>query len=169
MQKFLMLLQPIQQRLKELPANDKRALLIMSVTIAVALAYFLVSGTHSYQQKSISFYKAALEDTRWIDVNKDHIKTLTTSPSAVSNTTGSDESLIAVATASAKSLGISFKRVQPEGDIGLRLWIEATPFDAVMKWIDALASQGIVLEQLDVDRLEKQVGMVDARILIKRD
>jgi general secretion pathway protein M len=169
MQKLLVLLQPVQQRLKELPANDKRALLIMSVTIAVALAYFLVSGTYSYQQKSISFYKSALEDARWINVNKDQIKTLTTSQSVTSNTAGLDESLIAVATATAKSLGISFKRVQPEGDTGLRLWIEATPFDGVMKWIDALAKQGIVLEQLDVDRLEKQIGMVDARILIKRD
>ncbi len=81
----------------------------------------------------------------------------------------SDDSLIAVATSTAKTLGISFKRFQPEGDTGLRLWIEAAEFDRLLQWVDVLTKQGIILEQLDVDKLEKQVGMVDARVLIRRE
>lgn len=163
------LLQPLRQRFDTLPANDKRALVIMCVTILVACTYLLLSGTYSYQQKSLAYYKDAIEDLRWINLNKEQLQKLAGSQSTPATAAGSTDSLIAVASGAAKPFGITFKRFQPEGDTSLRLWIEAAEFDKLLKWIDVLNKQGIVLDQLDVDRLEKQVGMVDARVLLRRD
>lgn len=167
--KMTALAQPLRQRFDALPANDKRALLIMIVTVLAAVAYLLFSTTHTYQQKSIAFYKDAREDMYWMNINKAEIKKLVTPQAGASSATPSDGSLIAAATGAAKPFNVSFKRFQPEGDTGLRLWIEAAEFDRLLQWIDAMNKQGIVLEQLDVDRLEKQVGLVDARILLKRE
>lgn len=158
----------LRQRFYALPPNDRRALLIMVAAITVTLLYFSLSSSHDYQQSSLLRYKDARESSRWINLNLAQIRSMAGAASkpGVSPAGGSDASLINRATTTAKPFGIVFKRFQPEGDTGLRLWIEAAEFDQLIRWTGALEQQQIVLDQLDIDKLDKQPGLVDARVLI---
>lgn len=162
------LLAPWRARYAQLAPNDKRAVWLMTGAITLTIVYFLVSGTYGYQQRAIADYKKAREDYRWMVLNKSQLQSVAQAAKPVAVNVN-DTSLIAVATESAKTFKLTFKRYQPEGETGLRLWIEAGEFDQVLRWLDVVQSQGVVLEQFDVDKLEKQVGMVDARILLRRE
>jgi general secretion pathway protein M len=160
------------QRFDALPSNDRRALLVMFAAVGLLLVYLSFSMSRQYQQSAISRYKTMKENVAWIAVNLGALQQVSAAESSnkqpASVTTQNDASLINIATTSAKPFGITFKRFQPEGDTGLRLWIEAAEFDKLLRWIAVLKQQDISLDQLDVDRLEKQQGMVDARILVSR-
>lgn len=159
----------LRQRFTALPPNDRRALLIMFAAIAVTVLYFSITLSRSYQQSAIARYKDTLEDLRWIVLNLDHIGTVAGAAAKTASVAvdgASDASLINRATTSAKPFGIAFKRFQPEGDTGLRLWIEGAEFDQLMRWVATLEQQQIALGQLDIDKLEKQPGLVDARVLL---
>jgi general secretion pathway protein M len=157
----------LHQRFEALPPNDKRALLIMLATIALTVLYFSLSISRDYQQLASARYQTASEDSRWITINLPQIRNIANAaaqPGSGANAT--DASLINRATTSAKPFGIIFKRFQPEEETGLRLWIEGAEFDQLMRWAAALDQQGIRLDQLDIDKQEKQVGIVDARLLL---
>ncbi|HQQ63372.1 MAG TPA: type II secretion system protein GspM [Pseudomonadales bacterium] len=160
-------------RFDALPSNDRRALLVMFAVVGLLLVYLSLSMSRQYQKSAITQYKTMKENVAWIAVNIDALKQVSAAEASSKNTApavaqSSDASLINIATTTAKPLGITFKRFQPEGDNGLRLWIEAAEFDKLLRWIVVLKEQDISLDQLDVDRLEKQQGMVDARILVSR-
>lgn len=164
-------LQGARQRFDSLPANDRRALVIMVVAILLTVIYFAFSASLRYQKASILHYKDAREDARWINLNMPELKKMAGAAQAdkpAASAAPTDTTLIGLATTSAKPFGIVFKRFQPEGDTSLRLWIEEAPFDGLMKWVAGLGQLGITLDQLDVDRLDGQPGLVDARILVTR-
>lgn len=160
----------LRQRFDALPPNDRRALLMMCAAIVLALLYFSLSASRDYQQSALLHYQDAREDQRWITLNLAQLRNLTGTAghagAAAPAGGDADASLINRATTTARPFGIVFKRFQPEGDTGLRLWIEAAEFDQLIRWTGALEQQHIVLDQLDVDKLDKQPGMVDARVLI---
>lgn len=158
----------LRQKFQALPANDKRALLIMFGAIALTVLYFSLTSSRQYQKVSIQRFQDQYDNVRWIQLNLDTLSKLGNAPvqSTANAAAGNDNSLINQATTLAKPFGIVFKRFQPEGETGLRLWIEAAEFDQLLRWIAALDSQHIIIDQLDVDKLDKQVGMVDARVLL---
>lgn len=158
----------MRQRFDALPPNDRRALLLMFAVIGLTVVYFSLAASRAYQQRAVADYKVMREDFRWFAVNlpqvRQRLQVVAAKPAGPAGT--ADASLINRATTSAKPFGIVFKRFQPEGETGLRLWIEAAEFDQLMRWLAALEKQQIQLDQLDVDKLDKQVGMVDARVLV---
>ena len=158
----------LRQRFEVLPSNDRRALLIMGAALAITVLYFSLSWTRDYQQAAIVRYQDINEDSRWITLNLPQIRMLANAASQPSNVAGAatDASLINRATTSAKPFGVVFKRFQPEGETGLRLWIDGAEFDQLIRWVAALEQQGIQLDQLDIDKQSKQVGVVDARVLL---
>lgn len=163
----------LRQRADALPANDRRALLLMFAVIGLLLVYLSITVSRSYQQSAIVRYKDMKEDVSWIALNENVLKQIAVGETQAKGTVtpaaqGSDASLINIATTTAKPFGIAFKRFQPEGDAGLRLWIEGAEFDKLLRWVAILKQQNISLDQLDIDRLEKQQGMVDARVLVSR-
>lgn len=161
MEKFSTFLLVARQRFEALPSNDRRALLIMVSAIALTVLYFSLSVSREYQQSAIMRYKDSSEDNRWIALNLPKISSMT-NPASQSAT--QDASLINRATTLAKPFGIVFKRFQPEEETGLRLWIEGAEFDQLMRWIAALGQQGIRVDQIDINKQEKQPGIADARV-----
>lgn len=166
MNQLNLLVSTLRQRFEILPSNDKRALLIMVAALALTVLYFSLSTSRDYQQVAILRYQDASEDNRWITLNLSQIRNIANAAAQPGNTGASDASLINRATTSAKPFGIVFKRFQPEEETGLRLWIEGAEFDQLIRWVAALEQQGIRLDQLDIDKQEKQVGIVDARVLL---
>lgn len=65
-------------------------------------------------------------------------------------------------------LGAAVRRVQPEGDTRVQLWLEGIGFDAMLRWLAQLqAGHGVRVDSLAVDRRE-QPGLVDGRVILVR-
>ncbi|ORE86243.1 General secretion pathway M protein [Oceanococcus atlanticus] len=65
-------------------------------------------------------------------------------------------------------LGDKIKRIQPEGQTSVRVWIEGVPFEQLLRWMDQLQNQlGIVLSDGSLDR-DDIAGTVKARLTLVR-
>jgi len=70
-------------------------------------------------------------------------------------------------TARQRGLGSSIRKVQPEGQNGVRMWLDKVSFDAVMTWLDELQlKQGVMLSSFSVERIA-QPGRVNIRMLVE--
>lgn len=66
------------------------------------------------------------------------------------------------------TLGKPPARLQPEGDAEVRVWIEDTSFDSVVRWIAELETRyGVVAQTVDIER-QPTAGAVNARLSLVR-
>jgi len=81
---------------------------------------------------------------------------------------GDNESLLALVDNSARqqNLGPGIKRLQPEGQNGVRVWLEQVAFDDVLTWIDDLAARSVRITALSVER-STIPGLVDLRVVVE--
>jgi len=77
-------------------------------------------------------------------------------------------SLLSLVDRTAKSgrLGGALKRVQPDGDNKVRVWLEAANFDDLVRWLSALETRhGVHVESSVFQALEDAPGRVDGRLV----
>lgn len=68
--------------------------------------------------------------------------------------------------ARAAGLGTAVKRVEPQGDDRVRVWLEQASFDQLIGWLDTLRQdQGIQTANAVIDR--QADGRVDARLILQ--
>lgn len=69
-------------------------------------------------------------------------------------------------TARAAGLGTAVKRVEPQGEDRVRVWLEQVSFDQLIGWLDTLRrDQGIQTANAVMDR--QASGKVDARLILQ--
>ncbi len=85
--------------------------------------------------------------------------------------TGSDgRSLLALSDESAKAhkLGAAVKRVQPDGQHTVRIWLEDAAFADLLRWLDTLAGHhSVKISELTVERMPAAPGRVNARVVLE--
>jgi general secretion pathway protein M len=76
-------------------------------------------------------------------------------------------SLLSLVDRTAKSgrLGGALKRVQPDGDQKVRVWLEAAKFDDVVRWLTALETRHGVQVESSVFQALDTSGRVDGRLV----
>ncbi len=80
-----------------------------------------------------------------------------------------NESLLSLIERTARERGLSgaVRRVQPEGQHGARIWLEAAGFDDLVLWLHQLAdTYGVRISEASVER-QPQPGLVNARLLVE--
>ena len=84
-------------------------------------------------------------------------------------TTG--ESLLSLVDSTAKSgqLGTALKRVQPDGEQKVRVWLETASFDDVVRWLTALETRHGVHVVSSVFQAVEATGRVDVRLVFEAD
>lgn len=61
----------------------------------------------------------------------------------------------------------SLQKVQPEGEQGVRIWLEKASFDSIIIWLDNLQHQhGLVITDISLDS-QDIAGTVNARVLVE--
>lgn len=82
---------------------------------------------------------------------------------------GDDSSLLSLIdrTASEAGLAASVKRLAPEGDHEVRVWLGNAPYIATVRWLENLARLGIAPRTVQMERHETD-GRVEARLLLGR-
>lgn len=79
-----------------------------------------------------------------------------------------DRSLLGLVNRTARSSGLEshVRRVQPDGDTSVRVWVEGAPFDEFTGWLDELDGGGLRIDDLLIERTDRE-GLVDARLTLE--
>ena len=67
-----------------------------------------------------------------------------------------------------QGLGQALKRVEPDGQSRVRVWLEKAEFDAVMRWLAQLRRDyGVQVNSMVFDR-QDEPGLINGRIVLER-
>lgn len=77
------------------------------------------------------------------------------------------QSLLALidSTAKAGHLGTALKRVQPDGNQRVQVWLEEAPFDDVVAWLEGLEQRQGISAESSVFSAKDMPGIVDVRLV----
>ena len=150
-------------------ASREQLMLGAGLIFGALLLYFLIVWEPlSSSSKSLqSDLEGARELVSFMQVTHQQSKQYASAPSAAS----SGRSLLAQVDSSSKSsgLGDSIKRIQPDGQTSVRLWLENVPFEKLTNWLNQLQTrEGIVLSDGNLDR-DAVSGTVKARLTLVRN
>lgn len=145
-----------------LASRDQLLVKALSILIVIALLFVWVfqpsfvakDKANQRFESEISFHNKLKENAF-----------LFTSGKAVSGST-SGGSILSIVNNSAKAKSIVLKRFEPEGQNGLRVWLDRANFNSVIDWLEILESQkGISIDQISIDKVSP--GLVNLRAVLK--
>ena len=153
----------IKQRLDAMPAKDRRALLLLTLFVAaVILIYAIMLPAHRYANDAAELHQQRAEILAWMQANESAARKLQAQPAKRSNPSG--QSLLSLATQHAQSNHLSFKRFEPFGEGGLRVWLDNASFNSLLQWLTTLQQKnGVLVKQVSIDRASKS-GRVSAKL-----
>jgi general secretion pathway protein M len=153
----------IKQSLDAMPAKDRRALLLLTLFIAaVILIYAVILPAQRYANDASELHQQRAEIFAWMQSNESVARKSQAQPAQSNNPSG--QSLLSLATQHAKSNNLSFKRFEPLGEGGLRVWLDNAPFNSLLQWLTTLQNKNAVLvKQVSIDRASES-GRVSAKL-----
>jgi len=155
----------LQAWLDSLEPRERKLVIGGGVFLAIFMVYQIAwapfaNGVADMQLK----LNKTQQDLIWMQQAADEVRTLRGSSGRKPAYGGSLLGLIEK-TARQKGLGSSIRKVQPEGQNGVRVWMDKVSFDAVMGWLDELqAKQGVTISHFTAERTASE-GRVNVRML----
>lgn len=129
--------------------------------VAIILLLMVILPLHHFNSDAIANYRAQQETLAWMQNNRAQVAAST------NNARKPGDSVLTVANQTARTLGLSFKRYEPNGERGVNLWLEQVPFDQVIKWLDALERDyGVIAVDFSASR-RNETGLVDVRLVLQ--
>ena len=153
------LTQKLWARYEAAAAREQLALRVLgSFMLAILLLLLVLLPLHRFNSDAIAAYRAQQDTLAWMQANRALLGSTATSMRKPG------DSVLTLANQSARSLGLSFKRYEPNGERGLNLWLEQVPFDQVIKWLEVLERDyGVIAVDFSASR-RNEVGLVDVRL-----
>ncbi len=150
-----------------LQANERRTLIIGGGALTLILIYF--AGWVPLQE-SVATLESQVQEQRslknWMEQSAAEMQQLRRGATGQAPVAG--RSLLTMVDQSARSgqLGSSLKRLEPEGENGVKVWLEQAAFDEMMSWLVALEQQsGVSVATITIER--KAEGRVDANMTLR--
>lgn len=148
----------------------ERALVTLgAIALAVLLVYALLWSPVAAERAAL---ETALDGQRaahlWMQSAASEIRTLQ-ARGGRRQTLPQGQSLLGVVDASARSAALSptIKRMEPQGQRAVRLWIEGAEFNGLITWLAELERRyGVRLESITLERAEAP-GRVDGRVALR--
>ena len=145
--------------------RDKRFLIVGSVLLTFVLGYFLLYEPLLHDNKRLHAALARQDaDLAWM---QEASRRLGNRP-VVHTAADAGEPLLVIADRTIQAAGLKqqLKRIQPDGDDRIRLWIEQASFGALIKWLDTMQRQyGVRVDAATVDR-QQATGVVNAKLVL---
>lgn len=147
-----------------LPEKDQKAVKLLGGFAAIMIVIFgLLLPAVSYSSDAQADYRENSATLAWMQANK-HL--VASGGSRGSRDPG--QSLLGIANRSSKSFNINFKRYEPVGDSGLRLWLEQISFNNMILWLERLDKQfGIQVKEISVESQNNNNGLVTVRLVLQ--
>ncbi|MFN3586772.1 MAG: type II secretion system protein M [Moraxellaceae bacterium] len=148
---------PLRQRWQQLESREQRALQALGVVLLlVVLVFGLWLPSHRAAARVQQSYENSRQLLLWMQDNAGQVRR---APAA-------GGSVLGTANVLAGSSGLALTRVEPQGDDGVRVWIERADFNAVAGWLAQLVAQGVRIDEAQVER--RPEGGVSGRFTLTR-
>ena len=157
----------MKQWLNSLEPRERRLVLGGAVLGSCLLLYLLawepfvgkveqLRASHSEQQALLEWMQGAAREVKQLSHG-------TRRPGQAA----SGQSLLALidSTAKAARLGTALKRVQPDGEQRVQVWLEEAPFDDVVAWLEGLDRRQAATLESSVFVAKDKPGLVDVRLV----
>ena len=157
----------IQSWLDSLNPRERRLVIGSAAFLALFMLYQLTwapfaNGVANMQTK----VNAQRQDLLWMQSAADEVQSLRGGGGRRANHSGSLLGLIEK-TARERGLGSAIRKVQPEGQNGVRVWMDKVAFDAAMTWLDELQDkQGVMVSSFSAETTP-DIGRVNIRLLVE--
>lgn len=150
-----------------LEANERRMLIGGGALLLVLLLYVGIWEPLTHKVESLRASTAEQESLlAWMRGAAKEVKQLRGRSGQQAQPT-SGQSLLSLVdrTAKAGRLGTALKRVQPDGDDKVGVWLESASFDDVVRWLSSLESRQGVQVVSSVFQAKDDPGLVDVRLV----
>jgi general secretion pathway protein M len=128
--------------------------------LGLLLVFAIILPLHHFNADAIADYRAQQDTLAWMQSNRAAVGKAGAAPSARQP----GDSVLTIANQSARTLGLGFKRYEPNGERGVNLWLEQVPFDQVVRWLELLERDfGVIAVDFSASRRD-EAGMVDVRL-----
>jgi len=156
--------QRVVTRYRALSERHQKALqLLFLFVLCVAIFLGILKPAKNYMDEAQRDYVNQKETLDWMQARKSQF--LAGDSDALAQR--GDQSLLSLASNTAKAFGISFRRFEPVDDDALRLWIDNVSFNDVVQWIEVLdTSYNISLREMMVDQTA-QSGLVSTNLVLQ--
>lgn len=148
--------------------RERLILIAGAILLCLFLIYSLVvQPLASGLDKREQLLEEQRETLAWMKKSAEEIKMLKRFSSSRQGT-GSKQSLLSTVDRTAKTVlpREVIRRVEPQGNNQVQLWVEKAPFDPLLLWISTLQQRyAITVSSISIDR--KEQGIVNARISLK--
>ncbi|MCG8673410.1 MAG: type II secretion system protein M [Pseudomonadales bacterium] len=149
-----------------LQRREQNLIMLMGVVILIAVIYlvamFPAQNAVAAATKKLEAKQSLLS---WMQANEEAAKNAAKSSQGASR--GGNKNLLGSVNQAANRYQITLQRSEPEGKDKLRIWLEDTSFNNMVKWLHFLESKrGIAVSSISLDA-EKQPGLVSAKIVLK--
>ncbi len=160
----------ISNWLSQLEPRERHTLLVGALVLSALLLYFLVWEPFQAARAQLANIIASQErDLQWMQQAAGQIRQLRATQSA-KPTRADTTSLLAIIDSSTRAgdLAKVSKRIEPQGETGVRVSFETVRFTFLVQWLAVLHTQhGIQVQALSLER-DAAPDMVKARLTLGR-
>ena len=151
-----------------LSARERNLVAVAAALLAVAALYFAaVLPVQTMTHKRVVRVEQKASDLVWLREVAPQVRAAAASPGGAAAATGESLVVLVDRTAREAGLGSSLGGQSPEGEHGLRVRLQAAPFDAVVGWLAALQQQhGVAIDAASVDATATP-GLVNANLTLR--
>jgi len=150
--------------------NERIALILGAVVLAALLFYLIVwqplNNALANKRQNVAEQRSTL---RWMEKSSMEVQAYRRLQGN-GNTTNNSEALLSVVDQTARSHGLrqQIKRLKPQGEDAVQLWLEQAAFDNIVKWLgDLTEKQSVIVDSISMDK-QTASGLVNARITLSR-
>ncbi len=156
-------------RFQALNARERTIVIAGSCVVVIAAIYLLALAPF-YAAVDARGRRVAEKqaDLAWMQGSLAEVQTLAAAQPQSSGPSGESLVVLIDRTAREANLGASLTGQTPSGDSGIRVRLEAAPFDTVVQWLGTLQQQhAVAVETATIDRAANP-GLVNATLTLLR-
>ena len=148
----------------------ERTMVQLAVSVVAVFLFYMVivepiSTSYAEKKQNVA---TATETLEWMRTAAQEVKQLSGGRNLSAHPQGKQQ-VLSLVDRSARKAGLSavMKRVQPEGDSGVRVWFENVTFDELIKWLATIESDhGLSVNEINVEQTES-TGLVNVRVFLE--
>lgn len=151
-----------------LQAGERRTLTAGGVVLVLVMIYF---AGWAPLQESIATLDGQVQEQqalkRWMEQSAAEVSQLRRSGAGQPLAGGGSLLTVVDQTAKSSQMGVGLKRIEPEGENGVKVWLEQVSFDEMMGWLVTLGQQyGVTVVTINIER-QAAAGRVDAHMTLR--
>lgn len=159
----------MREYFENLSQRERYLVIVAGTALVIFLLWALLWRPMMASAKDVQQRVAAQEsELQWMRQAAAEARVLRGAAGAGAQASGGSLLSLVERTARQGRLAPAVKRVQPDGEQGVRIWLENASFDDLLVWLHQLATaHGVALSEVAVER-QQAAGIVNGRLLLER-